>query len=414
MYRGGIRSEERWSMLGRILGGIGLAHIILGILVATLALSQPTVRRYGDNLQVALPILAWGCSVTAGGGKEFAIRFAVMFTAAHGSKAVLGETPLNRRPGGGESGFPSAHTAAAALGASALVHGCLRDNPVAQGIVLVSAAFVGGSRIEVGAHTIWQVLAGGLLGWGADRMLRADTQARRRVVLAGHATGRAAQRGIAAVAWTLRAGALRLGLFLAAVSATHSASAEVEFSAYGGFQTAPHSTIRHSFLGNDHVKWEGKSFEMPPYWGLRATWWRNERFGYGAEINHAKVYADDPESYGYELLELTDGINLLTANVWRRWPNDGRWTPYAGAGLGVAIPHVEVKPMGEARTFGYQLTGPAVQLVAGASWEIDPKWSVFGEYKLTWSSHEMDLDSGGTLSTDIITNALNIGLGFRF
>ena len=73
-----------------------------------------------------------------------------------------------------------------------------------------------------------------------------------------------------------------------------------------------------------------------------------------------------------------------------------------------------MQPWGEASTFGHQVTGPAAQLVAGASCEIDLKWSVFGEKKFSWSSHDMDLDSGGTLTTDIITNALNVGVSLCF
>lgn len=401
-------------MFGKILRSLAMVHLVLGLIVATLVMTEPSVRRYGDNLQIALPLLAWGCSATSGGGKEFAVRFVTMLGITHGSKAILGDASLNLRPNGGDKGFPSGHTAAAAFGASSLVHDCLRKNPVAQGIVLLSAAFVGGSRIEVRAHTIWQVLAGGLLGWGADRLLRSDSAVRRRAVAGLKWTGNIFKRGLSLVAKALRrvflAGAACVTFILAAISAR----AEVEVSVYTGGQTAPHSTIVHSTLGEATVGWLGKSFEMPPYWGLRATSWRNDRFGYGLEVNHVKVYADDPAAYGYDVLEMTDGLNILTANIWRRWQSDSRWTPYVGAGIGVAIPHVEVQPTGDVLTFGYQLTGPAAQLVAGAAWEISAKWSVFGEYKGTWSSHVMDLDSGGTLKTDIITNAVNIGLSYKF
>lgn len=160
-------------LLSRILRVFGLAHLVLGALVATVIVTDSSARRYGDNLQIALPLLAWGCAATkAGDGKEFALRFAAMFAAAHASKTVLGDAPLNQRPNGHDGGFPSAHTAAAALGASGLVHGCLKGNPAAQAVVVIAAAFVGGSRIEVGAHDIWQVLAGALLGWVCDRALR--------------------------------------------------------------------------------------------------------------------------------------------------------------------------------------------------------------------------------------------------
>jgi lipid A oxidase len=402
------------TMFVKILRSLAMVHLVLGVLVATLVMTEPTVRRYGDNLQVALPLLAWGCSATSGGGKEYAVRFITMLGITHGSKAVLGDASLNVRPNGGDKGFPSGHTSAAAFGASSLVHDCLRKNPVAKGIVLLSAAFVGGSRIEVRAHTIWQVLAGGLLGWGADRLLRSESAARRRVVAVLTRAGTAVSRVLTLSARAIYRAVLVGATCLLVVPTAIPARAEIEISVYTGGQTAPHSTIVHSTLGEDTVGWLGKSFEMPPYWGLRATTWRNDRFGYGVEFNHAKVYADNPSAYGYDVLEMTDGINILTANVWRRWQTDSRWTPYVGAGIGVAIPHVEVQPTGEELTFGYQLTGPAAQLVAGAAWELNAKWSVFGEYKGTWSSHVMDLDSGGTLKTDIITNALNLGLSYKF
>lgn len=401
-------------MIGKFLRGLAVVHLVLGAIVATLVLTEPSVRRYGDNLQIALPLLAWGCSATSGGGKEFAVRFVTMFGITHGSKRLLGDAPVNQRPNGGDEGFPSGHTSAAALGASSLAHDCLRKNPVAQGVVLLSAAFVGGSRIEVGAHTIWQVLAGGLLGWGCDRLLRANSAARRWVVSGLNRTGAAFSRGLSMTARAIQRAVLAFVASLTVVLAAESAHAEIEISAYTGGQTAPHSTITHSTLGEDTVGWLGKSFEMPPYWGLRATMWRNERFGFGVEVNHVKVYADDPAAYGYDVLEMTDGLNIVTANIWRRWQSNSRWTPYVGVGVGVAIPHVEVQPTGGELTFGYQLTGPAAQLVAGAAWEINAKWSVFGEYKGTWSSHDMDLESGATLKTDIITNAVNLGLSYKF
>lgn len=199
------------------------------------------------------------------------------------------------------------------------------------------------------------------------------------------------------------------------------AAAEMEVSVYTGFQSAPHSRVKGddpTGIGpfNFLAAWKGESFDMPPYYGLRATWWRTERFGFGVEFNHAKVYADDATlaSSGFNILEFSDGLNILTANAFYRWPSpERRWTPYVGAGLGVSIPHVESQTTG-ARTFEYQLTGPAVQLVAGVSYELNGKWAIFGEYKGTYSQNEADLDGGGTLKTDIVTNALNFGLSYRF
>jgi len=197
------------------------------------------------------------------------------------------------------------------------------------------------------------------------------------------------------------------------------ATADVQLSFYGGAQSAPASDVSiRDPLGSDGnflQDWDGRSFEAPPYYGVRATRWQSSTFGYGLDFAHSKVYASDgslPD--GFEVLEFTDGLNTLTINAYRRW-NDalGDVTPYVGGGVGLAVPHVEVTN-GTTDTSGYQLTGPAATVVAGASMPINDRWSVFGEYKGTYSSNTADLDGGGTLETDVLTNAVNFGVSFNF
>ena len=212
--------------------------------------------------------------------------------------------------------------------------------------------------------------------------------------------------------------ALALSMLVGTVPA---AMAEVELSFYTGVQSAPHSGVS----GNDpggvgnfdfNAKWDGRSSEMPPYYGFRATWWQDSRLGYGVEFNHAKVYADDATlaNNGFNRLEFTDGLNLLTANVMYRWHQPQRaWTPYVGAGLGIAVPHVDVQTAG-GKTFGYQMTGPALIALAGVSYRLTESWSVFGEYKGSYSRNKADLDNGGRLETNLVTNALNIGVSYSF
>lgn len=201
-------------------------------------------------------------------------------------------------------------------------------------------------------------------------------------------------------------------------------SAEVEFSFYTGFQEAAHSRVRGTDPGNAVnenldflVGWQGRSFEAPPYYGFRATWWQNEKFGFGVDFNHAKVYAPDGvlRDNGFKNLELTDGLNILTVNAYRRFPGllGGNITPYAGAGVGLSIPHVDVESDG-GKTFEYQTAGAAATWMLGGSYAINEKWSVFGEYKGTYSSNKLDLKSGGEIKTNIITNAVNFGVSFGF
>lgn len=197
-------------------------------------------------------------------------------------------------------------------------------------------------------------------------------------------------------------------------------SAQVELSFYGGAQSAPASDVAirdDSVIADDDfsINWEGRSASAPIYYGIRATRWQSPTFGYGLDFAHNKVYPKDGElPDGYDVLEFTDGLNTLTVNAYRRWPNAlGDVSPYVGGGLGVAIPHVEVTN-GASETFGYQLTGPAATWIAGASYPISDQWSVFGEYKGTFSSNSGNLDTGGTVESDIFTNAVNLGVSFNF
>ncbi len=200
------------------------------------------------------------------------------------------------------------------------------------------------------------------------------------------------------------------------------AAAEMELSVYTGWQTLPHSRMSGELPNgggsyDQLMSWEGKSFEMPPYYGARATWWRDSNWGFGVEYTHTKAYAGDAEkaALGFSRLELSDGHNVLTANVARRWPEQwGSLTPYALGGLGFAFPHVDAEHASGSDTYGFQITGPALRLGAGASYPINDRLSVFGEYQFTYSANEGEFDDGGTFKTDIKTNALNVGLSLKF
>jgi lipid A oxidase len=156
--------------------------------------------------------------------------------------------------------------------------------------------------------------------------------------------------------------------------------------------------------------------EAPPYWGARVMWWRNSGLGFGIEVTHAKAYMSDVDrnALGFERMEFSDGHNLITANIGKRW--DKKWvqfSPYWMAGLGVAIPHVDSDD-GTNRTFGYQLSGPALRLTAGAKYDLNSKLAAFAEYQFTASENMVELDGGGELNSRLFTNAINIGLSMKF
>jgi lipid A oxidase len=210
------------------------------------------------------------------------------------------------------------------------------------------------------------------------------------------------------------------GLSALACLCAPAVAEDLQFSAYGGYQTAPHSGVDVSDGTHFNAGWEGKSFGSPPYYGARVTWWlesfNHPNLGLSIDYTHDKVYADQKtlDTSGWSHFEFTDGLNLLTANALYRFPLDGkRWTPYVGAGVGINIPHVEVtRPQGT--TFDYEFGGMTLQAQAGVDFRITERWSTFVEYKGTYSWIDVPIDSGDRLKTNIITNAVNLGVSFHF
>ena len=219
-----------------------------------------------------------------------------------------------------------------------------------------------------------------------------------------------------------------LRIALAALMVVASpAVAEIELSAYFGSQSLPHSRATGTMPGtgapiNRLIEWEGKSFEAPPYYGVRAMWWQDNDIGFGVELTHAKAYASaaDLVGLGMSRLEFSDGHNILTANVMKRWTNKwGGFTPYVGAGIGVAIPHVDAQAIapGSTRTYGYELTGIAGRLTAGAKYDLNDRWALFTEYQFTISDNEATLNDPtlpGKMNVVLKTNAINFGVSMKF
>ncbi|QYX57679.1 outer membrane beta-barrel protein [Roseovarius sp. SCSIO 43702] len=210
------------------------------------------------------------------------------------------------------------------------------------------------------------------------------------------------------------------------------AAAELELSFYMGLQGVQDSRASGTLPGgapvSRNVDWEGKSLENPFYYGGRVTWWMQNDIGFGIEGTHAKAYATgaDLAALGLSRFELSDGHNIFTLNVMKRFPDtfaNSRFTPYVGAGLGVAIPHVDAQVIGAGnRTYDYEATGLAARGIAGMKYAITEDWSVFGEYQATWSDNDITINADpavagqtdGKLNTTLVTHAINIGISYSF
>lgn len=214
-----------------------------------------------------------------------------------------------------------------------------------------------------------------------------------------------------------------VGVFI--LLAPAAAKAEFQLSVYGGVNTANSSdlTIDTPLVnGTFDIDWFGDSFEMPPYWGARGTWWLTDfnmpRWGVAVDLTHAKAKADldDPVvGASFSHLEFTDGLNTLTLNGLYRAPINNWFGVYAGVGAGVAIPHVEVKTIPyQGTTWEYQASGPDVQGLIGANVNLGHGFSLFGEYKANYSFNDVDLVGGGTLETNVLTHQFAIGVSFAF
>ncbi len=226
--------------------------------------------------------------------------------------------------------------------------------------------------------------------------------------------------------------ALKSAAAIAALAAATPAAAELELSFYLGTQTASDSDasgyLPDGTIFDRKVDWEGKSFENPYYYGGRAMWWTNSDLGFGIEGTHTKAYASagDRAAIGVGRLEFTDGHNIITANVMKRYPGafeGSRFTPYAGAGIGVAIPHVDIQVLGSGqRTHDYEMTGLALRGIAGMKYDLTEDWALFGEYQITWSDNDVTINADptvagqfdGKLRTELVTHAVNIGISYSF
>jgi hypothetical protein len=210
---------------------------------------------------------------------------------------------------------------------------------------------------------------------------------------------------------------------------------DLQLAAYGGPAYTMPSDLVFAEPGSTELRfgaisWEGEPFDDPPYYGLRGILWPgNGRHGIMADFTHIKakavkhasielqgtrdglpVPAREKLSTTFHRLEFTHGYNLLTVNLVRRGASSPKHlVVYAGAGAGIAIPHVEVgrrnRPP-KTQTSEYQITGPAVQILGGVEWRFAPRFSLFVEYKLSCATIHGDVKGGGRVDTNLCTHQL--------
>lgn len=206
-----------------------------------------------------------------------------------------------------------------------------------------------------------------------------------------------------------------------ALTGVMSAHAEIELTVYGGIQSSPHSSVTDPIpsKGSFTAGWEGKSFDMPPYYGFRYTNWTDAEWGWNVNFVHAKAYSNDETRSvsQYKTLEFTDGANPITLNVMRRFnKTEMGLTPYVAFGGGFAVPHVELQREGSTRkTSEFQFTGPVIDGSIGFTYPINDKLNLMTEYTMHVIRMNVKMDGeANRLKTTLITNALNVGVNYRY
>lgn len=213
-------------------------------------------------------------------------------------------------------------------------------------------------------------------------------------------------------------GASMAVILVAASVEPANAQSVFEVSVHTGLQGAPDTRV----TGTDELGapfdfmagWEGRSLELMVYFGVKVMRWQDNGWGYGLEMTHAKVWADDETRIrsGFARLNFTDGNNVTTVNLARREDISDRLNAYAGIGGGLVMPHLTITSPAGTPTDKYQITGLAGRWFGGLQYELGENWSVFSEYAGTLSAHRARLEQGATLDTDIVTHALNVGLTY--
>lgn len=227
-----------------------------------------------------------------------------------------------------------------------------------------------------------------------------------------------------------------LSLLFSQIRTADTQAPDMQATIYGGYtSTRPSDVILRQPNGTDmtirDVRWDSEPGQMPPYHGFRGSWWLpfGRSLGGMADLVYIKVVADrqhavrqsgtrdgepvpesEPLAATFRHLEFTDGLNLATGNLVYRLPFFGRVRPYIGLGLGVSLPHAEVRRAGvEQKTHSFQLTGFVVQAFAGVEFQLASRGSVFTEYRSSYATNKVRLVDGGTLQTNLLTHHFSAG-----
>lgn len=138
--------------------------LILAMLSSTSVCAESGFTTYGNIGQIALPVAALSLTAVKG-DKEGAVQFAEAFSATVGTTYALKYSINERRPNGGKHSFPSGHTSFAFAGAAFSQQRYGWDYGIPM---YIAATLVGISRLTNHEHHTQDVIAGAVMGVGAN------------------------------------------------------------------------------------------------------------------------------------------------------------------------------------------------------------------------------------------------------
>jgi len=193
-------------------------------------------------------------------------------------------------------------------------------------------------------------------------------------------------------------------LGMAMVFSLPAARAETQLAAYLGNSWTARSDVALAGRTFPGVAWETRSFQSPPYYGLRAAHFFAEESGWGVALDffHDKAYAANGSiAPALRRLSFSHGLNHLTVDVdWHT--RAGPLRPYAGLGAGFLVPHVEAQSDSASLEEYQWFRGLSTKAQVGMQWRAGPV-GVFVEYRLTLAHLRVSVP-GGDLSTWLRTH----------
>jgi lipid A oxidase len=177
---------------------------------------------------------------------------------------------------------------------------------------------------------------------------------------------------------------------------------------------------------------DDRSFRKPLYYGLRGGYIFKGSAGVEAEFIHIKAFAqlDRPvvaerdvqgviqtsarmvPAVVIQQYNVSHGLNLLLGNFVLQREITERVDLSLRAGLGVAIPHPEIRAFGQVLE-RYERQGAAIQFAAGTNLAVTRHLFWLGEYKFTTTNARFQIGSA-TIQNAFSTHHIVSGFGVRF